>query len=215
MTTLWHLLLSTGRCFLFLGSTDTLNPDEDMDCEQPFPKEFKITGQTLSVGEKLQASAADGRRIGSFYRKSAVPSKDFVFENWNGTTMAMATTRRYNDSGVEYVIESDFVDEQYIIREIPSVPQDFLGLNFLFISNGVELAQIQIPNTGNVALDVTARNGKVVGTVQKEIMNSSVSWGISLRLSAEIPPWIIGFLASIIQTEYSILISEKQTNINI
>lgn len=164
------------------------------------PRKFQIKANWVSMHNRITIEDMDGHEIGS-YHKELVSFKDkYHLNGKDGHTLAVAS-KSLVSWGVDYSIHNKGNDEKYHIHEKKLSSKVHIGDMFEITKNDHCIAECQKTDLLHEKVTVSEKGRGKCATMTKCWLGLHDTWKISVKETSQVPPWIIGFFASIIQIE--------------
>ena len=167
-----------------------------------FPKKFQLKANLVSLHHRVAVLDMEGAEIGSYHQALVSLTPKFHLSGKDGHTMAVAT-KSVISWGTQYVIKSKGVTDKYEIQEKKLSSAVHAGDIFAIEKNGVELVSCQKTDLGRDKIVVSQKDGTECATMTKAYLGIRDTWKITVKEGTEIPAWVLGFFAAIVQIQSS------------
>eukprot|EP00339_Tiarina_fusa_P025079 CAMPEP_0117005292 /NCGR_PEP_ID=MMETSP0472-20121206/5965_1 /TAXON_ID=693140 ORGANISM="Tiarina fusus, Strain LIS" /NCGR_SAMPLE_ID=MMETSP0472 /ASSEMBLY_ACC=CAM_ASM_000603 /LENGTH=165 /DNA_ID=CAMNT_0004706501 /DNA_START=87 /DNA_END=584 /DNA_ORIENTATION=+ len=151
----------------------------------------------------------EGKEIGSYHKEIISFSDKYHLNGKDGHTIATAKKSKVS-WGVDYSIHNKGDKEKYHIHEKKLSSKVHLGEMFEITKNDVEVASCQKTDLIHEKIVVSEKGAGKCATMTKCWLGLHDTWKISSKETSQVPPWVIGFFAAIVQIEEKLDESKKK-----
>ena len=162
-----------------------------------FPRKFQLKSNWISVHDRLTIKDMNDKEIGSYHKELISLHDHYHLNNEKGDTIAECKTAKVS-IGKKYEITNKENKDEYEIHEKKISSMMHLGDVFSLSKNGEEIGYCQKTEFLHETIDCK-EFGRTSGRMKKSWLGLHDHWKISVKDTATIPAWVIGFLATIVQ----------------
>merc|ERR1712063_83276 len=141
-----------------------------------------------------------GDSIGSYHKELISFSDKYHLNGKDGHTIATAKKSKLS-WGVDYRIHNKGNDDKYHIHEKKISSAVHIGDMFEITKNDTVVAQCQKTDLVHEKIVITEKGAGKCATLTKCWLGLHDTWKISSKETSQVPPWVMGFFASIVQIE--------------